>query len=41
MWIIIATEFQKRSPFQDQIDKEEIMNEGRFEPCFEKQVEFG
>lgn len=41
MLAIITTEIQKRSLFQDQIDKKEFISEVRFEPCFETWVEFG
>lgn len=38
---MIIIEIQKRSLFQDQIDKEEFISKVRFEPCFETWVEFG
>lgn len=41
MLTIIAIEIQKRKLFQNQIDKREFISEMRFEPCFEKWVEFG
>lgn len=37
---MIIIEIQKRSLFQDQIDKE-FISKVRFEPCFETWVEYG